>query len=107
MALDPVQANDGDALAIEGPTQAPPDAAQARLRHLEPTDREGHPELSRREPLPRADQPQQLAPRQPAGDDGQRGGGLPGSGSDQGAEGPLAGILVEPRAEQRRALINA
>src|SRR3954447_5433619 len=104
MALDPVQAHDRDALAIQRPTQAPPEAAQARLRHLEPIDRQGDPELSRREPLPRTDQLQQLAPRQPAGDDGQRGALLPCSGSDQSAEDPLARVFVEPRAEQAQGI---
>jgi len=62
MALDPIQANNGDTLAIKRPTQTPPDAAQARLRHAQPTNRQGDPKLSRREPLPWAEQPEQLAP---------------------------------------------
>src|SRR3954451_25300093 len=101
MALDPVQAEDRDApIAIKRPTQAPPDTAQRRLRHFEATDAEGDPELLGGDALPRTDQPEQLAPRQPPGDDGQRGGGLPGSGSDQGTKGPVSGILVEPRAKE-------
>ncbi len=65
MAIDAIQAEDGDALTIQRFTQGAPNVAQARFGHFQPIDAEGYPELLGGEPLQRADQPEQLTPSQP------------------------------------------
>ena len=61
MPLGPIQADNGNPLAIQRPIQAPPNAAQGWLGHCQPADSKDHPKLSSGEPLPRADQLEQLA----------------------------------------------
>src|SRR3954447_6248400 len=96
MPLGPVQANDGDTFAIQRPTQAPPHVTQGWVRHFQPANGQDHPKLSSGEPLPRAEQLEQLAPDQSAVDDVEQRAPLPTEGSEQDTEGPFAVVLIEP-----------